>query len=404
MRPMHILAFSALCAVPFFNGCSSKPCSGFGNNCEDSDGGAQLNDAGEELDDAGNPIPTGDAGCPFCGVDGSTSDSGGGGCNPNPANFDVPGNNCDDDGDGIVDNPQGACDTGLPANPSAAQFAKAIGLCPNTGDTWGVTSATFTQGYNSTKTPAAKQAGALAKFGTNVNARQGSALGIISSGLAAANDCAGGNFNGSYNCAGTAAGTAPPGYPKTVSGCDIASNVNNVINANIQIKVPANAKGFSFDFNFYSGEWPDFVCTTFNDSFVAWLTSTAWAGKGGDYNISFDSNNNPINVNNGFFQACYPAGTDCSNMQTAATCTLGETQLIGTGFDQKSDYCGNGNSTGGGATGWLTTQAPVTPGETITIQFMVWNTGDDAYDSLALLDNWQWVATDTTVQTGRPPN
>jgi len=404
MRPLHILAFASLLAVPFFNACGGNHCSGFGgDNCEDNDSGVKYNDAGQPIDDAGNPIGF-DGGCAFCGVDsgdGSTS----GGCNPNPANFDVPGNNCDDDGDGIVDNPQGTCDTGLPANPSAAQLAKAIGICPATGDTWGVTSATFSQGYNkTTPAPAAKQAGALATFGTNVKARQGSALGIISSGYAAPQDCAGGNFNGSVDCAGTGAGTAPPGYPKTVTGCTIASNVNNVINVTLQVKVPANAQGFSFDFNFYSGEWPDFVCTTYNDSFVAWLTSTAWKGNGTDYNISFDSNKNPINVNNGFFQACYPAGTDCPNMQSAATCTLGESELIGTGFDDKQDYCGNGNSTGGGATGWLTTTAPVTPGETITLQFMVWNTGDDEYDSLALLDNWQWVATQTSVTTTRPPN
>ena len=159
-------------------------------------------------------------------------------------------------------------------------------------------------------------------------------------------------------------------------------------------------------FNFYSGELPDFVCTEFNDSFVAWLTSSAWKGKGGDFNISFDSQSNPINVNNGFFQVCSPAGTQCSNMKTAATCSLGENQLLGTGFDVKQDYCGTGNSntTGGGATGWLTTTAPVAPGETITLQFMVWNTGDTAYDSSVLLDNWQWQATDQSVTTTRPPN
>ena len=246
----------------------------------------------------------------------------------------------------------------------------------------------------------------LAKFGSMVTPRQGSPLGVISSGYAAANDCGAGNFNGSFNCAGTGAGAAPPGYPKAAGGCTISNNVNNVMNVVLQVKVPANAKGFSFDFNFYSGEWPDFVCTTFNDSFVAWLTSSAWTGKSGDFNISFDSNNNPVSVNNNFFQVCSPAGTQCSNMKSPATCTLGESQLLGTGFDMKQDYCGTGNSntTDGGATGWLTTTAPVTPNETITLQFMVWNTGDDAYDSSVLLDNWQWQATDQSVTTTRPPN
>ena len=379
-------------------GIAFAACSGHGGN------GFGGGDGGDNNGDGSGCVGfgcSGDAGF-GPGSDGSTQFT----CSPNPANFDIPGNNCDDDGDGTVDNPIGTCDTGLPANPSAAQLAKAIGICPNAGDTWGVVSAKFTQGYQNTQAPAAKQAGALSKFGSTVTPRQGSSIGIISSGYAAPNDCGAGNFNGSINCAGTAGGAAPPGYPKTVQGCSIAGNVNNVINVVLQIKTPANAKGFSFDFNFFSGEWPDFVCTTFNDSFVAWLTSSAWAGNGGDYNISFDSNKDPVNVNNGFFQACSPANTNCPNMKSPAKCTLGESQLLGTGFDMKQDYCGTGNSntTGGGATGWLTTTAPVSPGETITLQFMVWNTGDDEFDSLALIDNWQWSGSDTGVSTTRPPN
>ena len=176
----------------------------------------------------------------------------------------------------------------------------------------------------------------------------------------------------------------------------------------LKIQVPANAKGFSFDFNFYSGEWPEWVCTSFNDAFVAWLTSTAWKGNAGDYNISFDGNKNPVSVNNQFFDVCSPAnatvGCDGTASLPADKCSLGNAELKGTGFFVSGDMaCGQSDS-GGGATGWLTTQAPVTPGEIITLQFMVWNTGDEAYDSSVLLDNWQWIATDTGVTTTRPPN
>src|SRR5258705_445266 len=80
--------------------------------------------------------------------------------------------------------------------------------------------------------------------------------------------------------------------------CDPASDVPDAAGITLKIKVPNNAKGFSFDFDFWSGEWPEWVCTTFNDSFVAWLTSAAFSGKAGDFNISYDTNNNPINVNN----------------------------------------------------------------------------------------------------------
>ncbi len=352
-----------------------------------------------------------DSGCPFCGVDAS-GDGAAPTCNPNPANFDVPGNNCDDDGDGIVDNPIGLCDTGLPtAAPTAAQFAKAIGICPNKGDTWGVTTATYTQGVGSTAAPLAQQYGTDATFGTGVKARQGSVLGILSSGVAATQDCGGGQFKGNV-CTTTGQGNPPPGYPKNATINNITcpgSNVaNDVVDVVLKIQVPANAKGFQFDFNFYSGEWPEWVCTSFNDAFVAWLTSKSWAGNKGDFNISLDPKNNPVSVNNQFFQACSPAnatvGCSGSSGPPNDPCTLGNAELQGTGFYIPGDSTCGQNDSGGGATGWLTTQAPVTPGEIITLQFMVWNTGDEAYDSSVLLDNWQWIATDTTVSTGRPPN
>lgn len=390
MRTIHVLGVSAAFALA---------CSG---------GRFQTFDAGPGSD--GGPVnPNGDSGCAFCGVDASTPDgSSSGGCNPNPANFDVPGNNCDDDGDGVVDNGQTACDTGLPAkSPTAAQLAKAIGLCPNKGDTWGVVSATYTQGYKNASAPDPQQYGTGTTFGTNVKPRQGAALGILSTGVAGPQDCqnmfTGDTFFKENNCTSTGPGAAPPGYPKAAQGCQGDNVANDVVNLDLKIKVPANAKGFAFDFNFYSGEWPEFVCTDFNDSFVAWLNSGAWTGKAGDFNISFDGNGNPVSVNNGFFDVCSPAGLNCPSMPKPATCKLGNGELQGTGFYDPGSHC-SGQDSGGGATGWLTTQAPVTPGETIELQFMIWNTGDEAYDSSVLLDNWQWTAAATSVGTTRPPN
>src|ERR1700712_3431732 len=49
-------------------------------------------------------------------------------CVPDPSNYDVPGDKCDNDGDGQVDNVI-ACDTGLAATGDAMAFAKSIGLC-----------------------------------------------------------------------------------------------------------------------------------------------------------------------------------------------------------------------------------------------------------------------------------
>jgi len=123
----------------------------------------------------------------------------------------------------------------------------------------------------------------------------------------------------------------------------------------------------------------------------------------GDMNVSFDSMNNPVSVNNGFFDRCTPSTqTGCMGTSNkTAACPGGPGELAGTGFDNQGSYCG-GNSTGGGATGWLTTKAAVKGGDTITLQFIIWDTGDQSWDSSVLVDNFQWSAVPGSGTT-RPP-
>ncbi len=343
--------------------------------------GAKGSGFGNGSGDGGDPFQDPDSGGFKSGEGGTT----GGGCNPDPGNFDIPGNNCDDDGDGTVDNPPN-CDTGLSMTGPAADFAKAIGLCKtSSGGSWGVVSATYTQGYKSNKAPDANQHGILTKFGTKIKPRQGSALGALSSGYARDKDNCSTNFGdpGAFKggCEMTGGGAAPPGFPKDSPSCpqgQISQTVNDVADLKLVVKVPNNAKGFSFDFDFWSGEWPEFVCTEFNDSFIAYLTSKAFNGGAAD-NISFDSNKNPVSVNNGFFDRCSPgSGLGCGNFPANYKyCGSGNSELQGTGFYDPGDHCFSGNNdSGGGATGWLTTSAPVQQGETITLEFMVWDTGD----------------------------
>ena len=398
MKPGHVMALLTIAA------CSGKHNDNFGND--------NGNDAGNNnnADSGVMTMPSDDSGCPFCGIDGSGGGDGGG-CSPSTLNFDIPGNGCDDDDNGIVDDPP-ACDTGLASTGPAGDFARAIGLCTGTKPAiadsthWGVVSATYTQGYGSSTAPDANQHGIMTKFGSSVNPRQGAALGILSSGYAANQDgCGTTTFKG--GCAMTGSGAAPPGYPKAAGSCPIDSAANDVSALVLQIKVPANAKGFAYDFNFYSGEWPEWVCTSFNDSYVAWLTSAAFSGKGGDFNISFDSKGNPVSVNNNFFQVCSPANATvgCAGSSTSTdSCSLGNGELQGTGFFISSDSTCGQNDSGGGATGWLTTQAPAQAGETMTIQFIIWDTGDQIYDSSVLLDNWNWQPAPTSVTTTRPPS
>jgi hypothetical protein len=52
-----------------------------------------------------------------------------------------------------------------------------------------------------------------------------------------------------------------------------------------------------------------------------------------------------------------------------------------------------------GATAWLTTSAPVVPGEVVTVDFHIWDTSDTSLDSLVLIDDFQWLIEPTEVVT-----
>lgn len=353
-----------------------------------------------EPDDTSSPTPTGTF---------NTSGDAGqkSGCpDPSPALFDFPGDGCDQDGDGKDGNE--SCDTGTAETGSAWDFAKALGLCQTTKETdakWGVISAQYTTGYQQSNAPKSEAHGILKKFGNVIKPREGEALGVISSGWAR-------EYNGTKqeafrNSKTMGGGKAPPGFPKSAKGCTAMTNVNDVSAVKLVIKVPENAKGLRFDFNFHSSEWPDFICSGYNDSFIAYLKGSGF-NKGAADNISFDAQNNPVSVNNGFFDRCTPNTTvGCKNggilgapTTSTSKCPGGELELAGTGFDAQGTYCGS-KSTGGGSTGWLGTKAPVTPGEIITLEFMIWDTGDSAYDSSVLLDNFSWEPKEVVTETER---
>jgi hypothetical protein len=413
-----VIGLAVLGVAAIFACSGTKDESGFGNGGSSSGGASSSSGASTGVASSGGASSSSGStnlgssnGSPGASSGGTTGD-GGYVCAPNPLNFDIPGNGCDDDGNGKVDDVP-VCDNGTmpPSNLSAvgtaADMLAALGICQAADSThWGVVSATYTDGHSQTGVGAknfGQQHGTLAKFGNVIVPREGSLLGVLSSGSATEEDSDNGPLfkggkDGMQGAAGILKGNGgdvPSGFPKTSTGCaTLSSEVNDVIDVKVQIKVPANAKGFAFDFNFWSGEWPDYVCTEFNDSFIAYLTSAAFNGGKAD-NISFDTKGNPISVDNDFFEACTPGvQTGCSGAPTTgtSTCTLGEAQLAGTGFGQDSPegtYCDK-PSTAGGATSWLTSTAPAQAGETISLEFIIWDTGDESYDSTVLLDNWVW--------------
>ncbi len=344
------------------------------------------------------------------GPQGESSPSGPG-CQKDPSFYDVPGDDCDNDADGVVDNPP-TCDAEITSN-TAEDFAKAIGICDKASEKgYGLVSAKFTRGYNRSDAPQDEQHSVLAKFGNVIRPREGKKLGVISTGYAqefngAPNTPFGGGSGGRdwFGSRPGGTGSAPPGFPKAAESCPLSNDVNDVVNVKLELKAPKNASGFKFDFNFHSGEWPAFICSRYNDGFIAYLTAPSYNGGKGD-NISFDAKKNPVSVNNGFFDRCTPQitlGCSSPNAGGRSACPGGPAELAGTGFGLTGDACGQGEtSTLGGATGWLSSNAPIRAEETFTLELMIWDTGDGVLDSSVLIDNFYWLAGAVTTSTQRP--
>jgi hypothetical protein len=283
----------------------------------------------------------------------------------------------DEDCDGQIDNVLLPCDDNLTlenADPMAG--AKAIDLCqqatPN-DKKWGVLSAQYVRA-NGAPTAPTLAIGILNGFGPNVNVQGGQRMLGLSSGRVRIPGQPG--ACGGISCSNNGAGSAPPGFPQDVPGCSGGTNINDDIGLEVKLRAPKNATGYSFFFDFYSFEFPEFVCTSFNDQFIA-LVSPPPNGSI-DGNISFDAQNNPVSVNIAFFEVCnfnpgYPQ----------FPCALGPAELQATGFDSWGDA---------GATSWLKTTAPIGGGEEFTIRFATWDTGDSAWDSTVLIDNFRWIA------------
>ncbi len=315
----------------------------------------------------------------------------------NPGAYDVPGDGVDNDCNGKVDDAED-CDTAVDLNhyksTNGLEFARALGICRTATPfaegkekTWGLMSAELVRADGSPLSTASRvQHGILKKFGP-LAPRAGKNMVVLSSGTARTPDYP--DFMPPRTDSFTSGSkvTPPAGHPKNVSGCPspLTSGANDSVNLKMRIRVPTNANSFSFDFNFYSSEYITFVCSSYNDSFVAILDSAIKIDPKYSGNISFDSMGNPVNVNSGFFEVCTPGSKSGKNF----ACAKGTAELQGTGFWDSSP-------TQNGATSWLETKAPVQPGEEITIQFMIWDTGDHILDSTVLLDNWRWDAKPTT--------
>jgi hypothetical protein len=234
--------------------------------------------------------------------------------------------------------------------------------------------------------------GLLATMGPNVHPQAGARMLLLSSGTARQPTDPGysapSGFDKGYTC------NAPTGFPKESPACPgiVTGQPHDGVALEVTLRVPSNVLGFSFNSNFYTFEWPDYVCSTYNDFALALLSPIPMGQTDG--NIMFDALGNPVSVNAAFLQACGCAsGPPCTAGGRAFTCALGDAALIGTGFGKDTAMEDHGSSY------WLETKAPVTPNSTITIRFTVYDSGDGILDSSVLFDNWTWLPQSTVVGT-----
>lgn len=373
----------------------------------------------------------------------------------NPGALEVVGNGIDDNCNALIDLFDQAdtvpCDSGLTGNSSTAgDYAKAMGLCRTTTETpaakkdktWGLISAEILRA-DGTALGDARARSIRNKFGTSNSPVEGSNMVVLSSGIASDATQTNPGPNGGAPGSSNVSTTHTPGSSVNISTCTNASCIKdwfttanpplkaaNALPAapncgsgttgsptlardsvmlKFRLRAPTNVRAFSFNSYFLSAEYPEFVCTNYNDQLVALVNTPAGTpspiANPVDKNLMtfLDTSGKkwPIGINvaagTNLFAVCesQTANPSCWDTSVASSsCALGMNGLLGTGFEK------SGNCLVGGGTYWLTTAGNVIAGEIVELRIVIWDVGDTAYDSVALLDGFKWLANATLPGTG----
>ena len=363
----------------------------------------------------------------------------------NPGAIEVVGNGVDDNCNSLTDlfdlQDTVPCDASIPSDSSdPIEYAKAMGICRTTTEeaapaerTWGLISASLGRA-DGTPLTFADGKSIRPAFGTAIPPLEGASLVVLSTGLAAdgtqtdPGPNGGPAFNPSTSHGGTPvdiqactesfcvsdwfstenlplkSANQLPTAPDCGSGSSGSPNLaHDSVMLVLRMRAPTNAQAFSFNAYFFSSEYPEFVCSSYNDQLIALVdtpTGSPPIPNPVDKNLMTYSSNGvqwPIGINvaagTGLFSVCESEITnpECwDSSVSSGSCELGEDQLASTGFESGPDGC-----TRGGGTYWLTTTGNVIPGEEVTIRIAIWDVGDSVLDSLTLIDGFRWLAVAT---------
>lgn len=299
-----------------------------------------------------------------------------------PGAYEFPDNNIDDNCNGETDEvvPCGCTHSG--PNATAEELISAMDLC---GDTI----------VSMQRSGDPQQFGVFRDYFTDIVPETGDCLAVISTGIVGATDIelGGESF---CDCGSFSEGCFDDPDPENPGEdvCDLAQ-------LRLTLSPPPNAKGIEFRFMFLTSEWPEFLCTQFNDTFYTLYESQAVNG-GERANISFDAQQRQITVNVGFFEAPRDWTTPLDHTPFGATDSGASCTSLPVDGCTLPDYCNGNQDLGyiGSGTGWLVTRAPFEPGEeTIEVIFSIHDEGDSLYDSIVVLDSFRWVPYRPVVQT-----
>ena len=284
-------------------------------------------------------------------------------------------------------------------------YAKAIGICQTTtedSNEWGLISAKISTPTGNSSDVHDKSNALLSALGNLIRPKEGKLMLGLSSGQVT-DPFTGYTTLGNYSGAPADWLEANDGKFPAAPACEeghsgTQGGVRNAVMLTMKIKAPKSARSFRFNIYFLTEEYPMWICSQYNDFFIALLDSEYTSSdptlqNPTDKNLAMDASGNPVGINlapAGLFTQCKNYnGNNAQNYHVEVTSCTGTDELKKTGFESH------------GGTGWLTTRGNVVGGEIITLRLAIWDLNDAQYDSLVLIDNFRWDIAEHTPGTGQ---